>query len=360
MVASPFHLFVATGLAMDTGDATNDLILAIGHPSMREYHSQLARCEMYPFRNMVEINRDFHGASYLSKWRVIRNNIDRVRKFVELSPPESVFCGNDTFPSFQCGLSLVRAEDHNSDRVHVDDGSASYNSCSFRVGSRIELFLKRIMFGRWLHEVGQLGTTRHIDRLLLIYPELAVRSLQVKPCRPLLPDRLQSPEMIRLYAESAGADLAGCFEAAGSKAMVFPSSSIVWGTGASRYKQGMRELCAVLHDNLTTPIVKYHPFERSSDWCGLEGMPGVTIVPQHLPAECLFLLGSRTIDLVVGDVSTSLLTARWLLGANLRIVVLGEFAKEKDAQLLGILRKLDATVVSSARELDGQMRSLRA
>jgi hypothetical protein len=73
--------------------------------------------------------------------------------------------------------------------------------------------------------------------------------------------------------------------------------------------------------NGRTEGVKYHPRQAEPDYLGLSQLRDVVVLPQGLALEYLYVLRAAAagttdhhpIRFVVGDVSTILLTARWLM-----------------------------------------------
>jgi hypothetical protein len=96
---------------------------------------------------------------------------------------------------------------------------------------------------------------------------------------------------------------------------------------------------------------KYHPREAAPDYLGLAGLPLAQEVPRTLPVECLYLLARERPLVVVGGMSTSLLTAG-LLMPRARIAALVHASNAGDAWSSALLAALGITQLQDAASLE--------
>jgi hypothetical protein len=156
---------------------------------------------------------------------------------------------------------------------------------------------------------------------LFIYPALVRPELSHLSQIPIAADALLTDDMRRLAAEMvrlAGADTAAIPRL---EAIVTVSHSSV-AAKMPRYRDAIARLVVNLIENGRTVGVKYHPRQAEPDYLGLARSDRVVLLPQGLPLEYLYLLtapripaepGGSKLRFVIGDVSTTLLTARWLV-----------------------------------------------
>ena len=96
---------------------------------------------------------------------------------------------------------------------------------------------------------------------------------------------------------------------------------------------------------------KYHPREAASDYLGLAALPAAQQVPRTLPVECLYLLAQNRPLVVVGGMSTALLTAG-LLMPQARIAALVHASNAGDAWDAALLAALRIAPLHDALALE--------
>jgi hypothetical protein len=85
------------------------------------------------------------------------------------------------------------------------------------------------------------------------------------------------------------------------------------------YQAAMRGIVEQLAAGGAAVGVKYHPRQAEPDYLQLTTIERTTLLPQGLPLEFLYIRrappvagAGRPLRVIVGDISTTLLTARWL------------------------------------------------
>jgi hypothetical protein len=58
--------------------------------------------------------------------------------------------------------------------------------------------------------------------------------------------------------------------------------------------------------------ISYHPNEKQKDLLDAESQ-GMTLIDNAVPAELIYLAAGDRLRVIVGDIGTALLSARWLL-----------------------------------------------
>jgi hypothetical protein len=122
------------------------------------------------------------------------------------------------------------------------------------------------------------------------------------------------------------------------------------------YRLAIEQLFASASSHGLRVAVKYHPRDVRRHLFSIADVPDVLILPQWLPIELVYLLAGHRIRFVVGDVSTGLLTAKWLLD-NTTVISLMRMVGREDASLLETFDELGVKLVSNAREIDEALRA---
>jgi hypothetical protein len=240
--------------------------------------------------------------------------------------PQEIWVGNDARPethrAFEAAAETTSgrgARDGTQIRgVYIEDGLTAYAASVKRPLNAGEQLVGRVFFGRYWSGIAVLGTSNWISTGLFIFPSLVRRELAHLEKVPLPRDCFFSAWMRELaehVVRQAGSDVAALRRL---DAIVAVSHSSV-ARRAPGYQPGISALVERLVAKGCTVGVKYHPRQAEADYLGLTRVPGVVRLPQGLPLEYIYILrassaaGGTPVRFVVGDVSTILLTARWLL-----------------------------------------------
>jgi hypothetical protein len=206
----------------------------------------------------------------------------------------------------------------------------AYASSVSRPLTTLEQAAGRLLFGRDWCGISVLGTSRLVARGVFVHPGLVRPELAHLPKTPIAREALFSPRMRRLAGEIArvsGADP----DCVASVTAVLTATHSSIASRASDYRTQMHAMVELLLRDHETLAVKYHPRQAEPDYLGLARDRRIVLLPRGLPLECLYVLAaagadgrneSSTLRLVIGDVSTTLLSARWLV-PDARVVSLG-------------------------------------
>lgn len=234
--------------------------------------------------------------------------------------PQKIFGGNDRRVEFQYTMYRLRKENLPVKGVYLDDGSASYVNGRYLkffksiTDLTIDHLLKKLFWGVWYHKSLYYGGTRWVDECLLNFPDLApeylkknkyIECLQANWYRQSEFQRYMSELMAKshLLKQEEG-DFLDEYDAL----LILPLAKFV----VSNYG-GIERYLAVIDTYLKANdckriAIKYHP--RESHKYFQSNFP-LAEIPAALPAEIIFsLIRTRSI---VGDLSSALLSAVWLL-----------------------------------------------
>ena len=143
-------------------------------------------------------------------------------------------------------------------------------------------------------------------------------------------------------------------ELAGIEVLVILSRSDGITGDVGRYVDVVDALLEVVRKYRLKAAVKYHPKEALSDYMRLGSKPWVLEVPRELPGELLFLVNSKTLRYVLGDTSTALISASWLLPQCKPISFVGMV--EKHANLVyPDFHGLGVSLIDSVRDFEGML-----
>ena len=321
------HIVLQTGLAAELGGDNELCILEHFSPELAaRFESAFNAWGASPFRVVDRVAVE--GASYrhdCSKWERHRHKRrwlkqhrkgmrDRIDHFVAARKPTMVCMG---YESYESQYACYAAKRVNPDCVgaYIEDGTGAYQRSFKRPrsssGARLRGALRRLRHGRWWDEVELAGTSRWIDTCYLCFPELALPGLRRKQVRRLDPNVFRTPDF-RDFAEH----VSRAFEL---DAQRFRSANALIALSRGtlldflpNYEQTLRRLIAALRQRGEHVAVKYHPREVHPNYLELQDADDLYVLPPEIPFELLVLLLDDDGATVIGDVSTALMSTRWL------------------------------------------------
>jgi len=308
------HYFIGLGLALS--DKTHNYHLVFIHQKFNDERNPI-------YRMALEMVEPFVSVSCLPvrSSRIIGRIENRKIAFNELKElvislkPVEIAVGNDVRLEFQYAMNLARnILKLNVEGAFLDDGTGSY---VFYVNMRLAKYvfrrwtdklIKKLTYGLWYTKPASFGSSHWIDICYLCHPALVPASLSEKRCIEMKVDFYQTPQakiVMKRIANALGIEsIPEVLE--DSILVALPHSSMIE-TIYGSLDQAKERISAIINE-YEHVYVKYHPAEQL-DVLGLEG--SATILPSAIPVE--FFFSVMSFDKVVGDVSTALMSAKWML-----------------------------------------------
>ena len=257
-----------------------------------------------------------------------RRDFQRLWQWTASFAPTEIVVGSDRRIEFQYLMHRFRRQGRTVKGVYLDDGLYSYMSWPRnRLSSWLDTMVKKLAYGFWWRTPPSVGDSEWIEEARLFAPAMARAALKQRSIVSLEGERLMNPpisRLVRRVVEQAGVEAERLMEA--EKVILMPHPHDL------RHLNGFE--CSVRREVETAagPVcVKYHPRAAGKDMLGLRRM-GVSILPGHLPFEFFLPLLSEAVE-VVGDLTTALLSTRWMRPA-LRVRALGHLDGRVDEALL--------------------------
>lgn len=230
----------------------------------------------------------------------------------DLSPIE-VITGNDRRVEFQYSMDCARALNASVKGGFIDDGTGSYvtfqdlDNIKLLGDKYIDTFLKKIMYGSWYERPERFGSSKWVDNCYLTHPEQSPHELKNKNQIKLNPKIYLSDLAIQYFST-----IMALLSSVDSKPLV-PKSTLILMPHSSLLmdlygnKENFISLISKLEVDKKHLYFKYHPRELGDP---LELSSVGNLLKTYVPAELYFSISE--FDCVIGDVSTALLSAKWL------------------------------------------------
>lgn len=307
VAATAYHVILAHILANVAGSGTSVLLmkrqLQIGFRTLFE---SVQADKNTPFSAVYLLDRP--AVRYKQRWRAVidRTRLSSLRQLVETVKPSRLFLFNDDV----LDQYLARRVKSSGGSVHaVEDGAVAYTD-QIAASTLFERVQRKLLFGPATYSAKVEGCSSNIDTYFARHPDVLRPELRSQPVVALPPASLELFRCLtwpgdflrRLDVDEKKLDCEALMLLAHSRNF----------TNDIHYRGRLREIITVLLQEHGSLAVSYHPRERSADWLGLVSL-GVSLIPQAVPAEIIYLLNRGKLQAVYGDVGTSLMTASWFL-----------------------------------------------
>lgn len=328
-ISSPLHFFVATNLALSIEGNKIAVFINKNFATAKQY-GDVAKQFPNIFTDVLVINCKDKKASYA-----------QIESAIDKHPADEIFAGNDRRFEFQFAMHTAKKHNPKVKGAYIDDGAVSYlgHKSSGNIAHKyIDPWLKKLAYGPWYKSALTTGCTAWVDTVYLAFPNLAHPLLKEKQLTAISPENFSKPEFLALNNALLN----------NSKALDeinFGEIKVVLTLPHEASYVNAPEKLESLKARLVTQFqesaiaIKAHP--RSENFSLLTKVfPQSTNLPATIGMEMLLPLLASDIA-IVGEVSSTLLTAKWLKpNADVRIY---QGDNKPDDKLVSLLTELGIT-----------------
>jgi hypothetical protein len=348
---TPYHVLLSYAIALNEANSGENHLFLISDFSYVEplIHSLKgwSRC---PFAQ-IECLPGVYSQESMSRRRfTVRENIAPIMQSVRENGVRRVYVFHDGRAEAQTALHFAKKGNKGTVGVYVEDGAGAYSSYGSTKRSLHKLLLGKLFYGSWWEDVSVLGTSRWIDEVKAIFPQLVRPDLRMKHVTSISRHallELRNQDWPYEYLKTLGVRIA---ELNDLDAILIVAHS-EFASQIPGYKQVIKDVLTAAKDQGLRVAIKYHPREPLGDFLSVGNADGVVILPQSLSIELVYILTPKQVRFVVGDISTSLLTAKWLLD-NATVISIAPLLGQSDSQpLIKVFRELDIKIVTNFRAI---------
>jgi len=306
-ISSPLHLMMAANMVIRQPASERVAVLISKDAAANERYAAFLRQVPLLFSEVVVVPPPVRRCC-----RFRTSPGARLLRQVFARPMEArIFTGNDRRIEFQYAMHIASRINRNVEGIYLDEGAVTYtgHKSMHRFQHRhIDPFFKKLVYGRWYRQAITTGTSAWVDTVYAAFPAAVHPLLRRKRVLPIDP----APFATDAFKALALAMLGGHDEyregLRGIRVVITLPHEGSYINRPDRYQAISRDLAAVFDPSQIA--VKPHP--RITD-AGLvrQMFPGALLLEHTVGMEALLpLLGERC--LVTGDISSTLLTTRWL------------------------------------------------
>jgi len=350
---TPYHILLSCGIALDQGSSAENTLVAISEGADTELLVRVLReWSQQVFVNIHRLPGALHEPSVFHRRAISRKNARAVLSLLHDFIPDHAYVFNDGRAETQAILHHCKQYNTLMKAIYVEDGAAAYSSHTRKPRSPLMQFLGKLYYGPWWERATYLGGTHWIDEVCVAFPELVRPELRSKKVTRLSQKILLNEKIAGIAKDMCKAVSIQDIEFRDLDAILMIAHS-EFAKQVDGYRAAIEDILASIDRQGLRVAAKYHPREPAGDYLSLSDKGNVLILPQSIPAEVIYVLAPENLKLVIGDISTSLYTAKWLLKET-AVISIAPLLKYNDALLLNTFRKL-GVILASQNDLLGNV-----
>lgn len=317
LASTPFNMLTASMVAFSLSEEDDKILWLIDQPDDTNLFVQaLKGWNVSPFTQIKLISKKVSGQN---KAKARRNTLKIIDAQLELLTPTKVYTGNDRRIEFQ----YVMAKSTSPPRgVYLDDGTYTYlgRKTSWIKDHLIDNIIKKLVYGRWWKQPVTIGASGWINEVYAAFPDFVCSPLQTKQIYQL-PLNLQRNEFSQLSLLCLN-DKQLINQISSVKGLILlPHDSVVSNNSLKIMSDWAEETGGII-------AIKHHPRTTNKSVFSAYSLKTTFELPAQIPMEVMLPLLPANCA-VVGDISTALLTSKWLR-PELTVCAIGEVPQEPE------------------------------
>ena len=360
-VGTPRHFLIAAAFAMaEARSTTAHLLVTTSYEYDQDFRRVLNEWRTNPFSRVdfLRSRTPRHRAGALLQDILMSRRIRRLARRHRFAEIRSFTLALHA----QALLHETVRHSPSTKRVAFEDGGIWYNRQAMPIGTGdchgLRRLLRNVTYGRAVSAEAASNISTFLDQLYATHPELLRDELRSPKARPLDADpvlALRDTELPHLYCRAAGCALA---ELEGIQMLVVLSRSDGLAGPLAAYKSRVDDLLRVAKSRgLAKIAIKYHPKESEPDYIALRDSAGVVEVPRRLPAELALIASAPSLKYALGDLSSTLIGAPWLV-PSCRTLSFVDLVEKKTELRLADLAAFGIETLASVDEFDDILRGV--
>gem|GEM_PF-373423 len=326
LVSTPFNMLTASMVAFSLPAADTKTLWLIDQPTVQsDFVTALLEWPASPFKNSRLVSHKSSGKGKRAQRKESLKSIDALLADIK---PDKIYTGNDRRVEFQ--YSMAHAA-HSPIGVYLDDGTYTYlgRKTHWFTDRLLDNLIKKLIYGYWWKQPETIGASDWIQEAYIAFPQFACAPLLGKTIHPL-PLNLITKEFRQLSNICLKSNLESHKVDAIEGLVLLPHDSVLKPSTLLRIKEWCNSVSGLI-------AFKHHPRTTNKTLFSIAIPEESYELPSEIPMEVMLPLLSKKTH-VIGDISTALLTTKWLR-PELEVTALTESVTDPDwIKLLSALK----------------------
>jgi len=345
---TPYHVFLACGICFGRGDNKRNYLVAVGGADrFRDLLADNSTWAHAPFAQIVPLPTRFFQKR-IRRPLAVWGNTRTLRRLIRQTRPGWFVTFNDTLPESRAALAYAKSLSPDTVGAYVEDGAIAYSS---------EYTPKLSSIGRALYGFryqAVQGTSPLVDRVHVLFPPLVRPELSERKPLPLPCSAFGAPGMHDLADAILQQHHIDASRLEHTDVLLFVASP-AYRRRCSNYDSIIQAVAQQARRRGLALSAKYHPAEAQPDPLDLQHTASAAILPRQIGAEYFFTSSATKPRYIIGDVSTSLMTARWLVPeanvASILPLLNGPYGNQREDPLVNAQSRTGVRMVEDLDEV---------
>lgn len=323
IIHTPYHLLISCGLAASNHLKNNYLIIIGDFESCEIYYNFISSYAATVFSDILVLPGKFNlkRKDVFHKIVLLRQNSRKIKSYLK-STCKSEKCTTFIFNDERIeGQTIAYFNSKkNGTNIYVEDGFNCYSELLFPVTPAYKKLIYKTIFGYWYENIRYLGSSKFIDQVMVFRPNIIRKDLRKKDVVRISSDIFFNAAKsipFKHLVQSSNSNLVLRYDCI----LILPPFQFIDSFDFQKFYSLYHSLLDILLDNFDKVSVKYHPREVKYDYLNLSGNHQIDFIENSLPLEIVwFLIIQNPPKLVIGDISTALLTCDMILKDTTKII----------------------------------------
>ncbi|HOA81671.1 MAG TPA: polysialyltransferase family glycosyltransferase [Defluviitaleaceae bacterium] len=334
---TPYHILLACALIFDMEQSSEiDLIIFRDFFEADKFANSIAKTEIADRADIYIRKGTYESRTYNSyiqrfirkdsELNIQQENIRFIKNYFKENPDiHIVYSFNDA--RGECQLAYYLNKKRGGTNIYVEDGFAVYSTQTSPSPSIAGRVYNRVYNSPWHQFIKYHGGYKYTSKIMCLKPSLIRDELKCKPIQ-----EISRKTLCNLKKNSITDILLHDYRFSRHKnidtLIILPHSEFLQQHSYFEpYVDLIEKILAITEDLGMGVYVKYHPREKNYFLQSIDR--SVELIPQGLPAEALFLhLVNYNPKLLLGDISTSLLTGKIICESTSVVSLLNLYGKD--------------------------------
>lgn len=273
------------------------------------YFDVLNQWKNSPFN---EIKISYKSSGMVNKVRSRKLVFNQLARWIKKNRPTNIYTGSDRRIEFQYAISEAK-KINSCSGIYLDDGMFTYLGREHRslITVLTETLIKKAAYGVWWKTPKTIGASPWISKIIVAYPSVChpiLRKIESESLQPYYKSNEYLDQFCTQLIELTSSDIGGELRSI-DVLITPPHESII--IKNKDYLMAFKKLLQKLESLNLNIGIKYHPRNINKDILGLKSEKKITLINPKIPFEAIIPLLKCDV-VIIGDVSTTMLTGRWL------------------------------------------------
>ncbi len=339
LVSSPLHFFVSCNLVLQRKQDKNIIIITSKNKESGYFYFELSQNTPIFHDNFL-----LTPTTKISKRKTKQLISHQLQNIIHQYPPDFIFCGNDRRMEFQYAMHLAVKAKLNPIGCYMDEGMVSYlghKSMHQLSHQYLDPLIKKLFHGFWWKPAITHGSSHWIKEVFLAFPELCHDRLKAKKIACIDNSIFNQPFFKQLSHDIVLND--------NKNTLDFSQLKFILSLPHEQFYLSKKDTLKIIKNTLsriysTNEIaIKMHPRSQNEHFIQ-DIFSDCSMINKTIGMEFLLPLLDTSCCLA-GDVSSTLLTGRWLR-QDIQVIGLLLNTKSNHSTLIEFYRKLSIPLIS--------------